>query len=161
MQLAIARGCELEELALEDLQAIDPALDQSVYAALDMDRALGARDHFGGTAPAQVRAACERARERIARLVCADAEQLAAPEIDAIAAYLHDEQVRQVEAAARRVSGRFGDRPMPIVALGSGAFIARAVAERLGAGMRAMPWSAAESDVAPAAALAELAAGAC
>ena len=43
------------------------------------------------------------ARERIARLVCADAEQLDADEIDAIAAYLGAEQVRQIEAAARRV----------------------------------------------------------
>ena len=43
------------------------------------------------------------ARERIARLVCSDADQLDAGEIDAIAAFLHGEQLRQIEDAARRV----------------------------------------------------------
>jgi probable H4MPT-linked C1 transfer pathway protein len=98
------------------------------------------------------------ARERVARLVCSDVEQLHPREIEAIAAHLHSEQVRQVEAAARRVSARLPDRAMPIVALGSGAFIARAVARRLGRSVLEMPWSTAERDVAPAAALAELAA---
>ena len=45
------------------------------------------------------------ARERIARLVCADVEQLGAGEVDAIAAFLAGEQLRGLEAAARRVSG--------------------------------------------------------
>jgi hypothetical protein len=67
--------------------------------------------------------------------------------------------VRQVEAAARQVSTRFPERTMPIVALGSGAFIACEVAERMGRPVLEMPWSAAERDVAPAAALAELGAG--
>jgi probable H4MPT-linked C1 transfer pathway protein len=98
------------------------------------------------------------ARERVARLVCADAEQLEPGEIETIAAYLHSEQVRQVETAARQVSTRFAGTAMPVVALGVGAFIARAVAERLGRPMRELPWSAAERDMAPAAALAELAA---
>ena len=48
------------------------------------------------------------ARERIARLVCADVEQLDAGEIDAIAAFLAGEQLRQIEEAARRVQ-----RPLP------------------------------------------------
>ena len=43
------------------------------------------------------------ARERIARLVCADVEQLDADEVDAIAAFLYGEQLRQLEDAARRV----------------------------------------------------------
>src|SRR3954470_17653291 len=70
------------------------------------------------------------ARERIARLVCADVEQLDDDEIDAIAAFLHDEQVRQIEAAARRAP----DLPpaAPVVAVGSGAHLAREVAARLG-----------------------------
>jgi hypothetical protein len=71
------------------------------------------------------------ARERIARLVCADVEQLGADEIDAIAAFLHGEQLRALEDAARRVQ-----RPLPsdapVAAAGTGAFLARAVAARLG-----------------------------
>jgi probable H4MPT-linked C1 transfer pathway protein len=103
-------------------------------------------------------ASVECARERVARLVCADEEQLEPGELEAIATYLHTEQVRQIEAAARQVSTRFSPTATPVVAFGVGAFIARAVAERLDRPVREMPWSAAECDVAPAAALAELAA---
>jgi (4-(4-[2-(gamma-L-glutamylamino)ethyl]phenoxymethyl)furan-2-yl)methanamine synthase len=97
-------------------------------------------------------ATVECARERVARLVCADAEQLGAGEIEAIAAYLHGEQVRQIAAAARRVSAA------PIVPLGAGAFLAREVAARLDRPVLEMPWGPAERDAAPAAALARLAA---
>ena len=55
------------------------------------------------------------------------------------------------------MSTRFAGAP-PVVTLGVGAFLARAVAERLGRPVLELPWSAAERDAAPAAALAELAA---
>jgi (4-(4-[2-(gamma-L-glutamylamino)ethyl]phenoxymethyl)furan-2-yl)methanamine synthase len=103
-------------------------------------------------------ATVEFARERVARLVCADADQLAVEEVDAIAEFLRAEQVRQIEAAVRRVSGRVGD-DLPVVPLGAGAFMARAAAEHLGRALVELPWSAAERDAAPAAALAELLAG--
>jgi probable H4MPT-linked C1 transfer pathway protein len=103
-------------------------------------------------------ASVEGARERVARLVCADAEQLEPGEVETIAAYLHAEQVRQIEAAARQVSTRFPGSATPVVTFGSGAFLARAAAERLGRAVLEMPWSPAERDAAPAAALAELAA---
>jgi probable H4MPT-linked C1 transfer pathway protein len=102
-------------------------------------------------------ATVEFARERVARLVCADVEQLGAAEIDAIAAYLYSEQLRLVEAAARDAGTQL-TALAPVVPLGSGAFLAREVAERLGVGVRDLPWSEAERAVAPAAALAELAA---
>jgi probable H4MPT-linked C1 transfer pathway protein len=89
------------------------------------------------------------ARERIARLVCSDVEQLDAGEIDAIAAFLYAEQLRQLEAAARRVA-RPLPLPAPIVAVGSGAHMAREVARRLGRGVAEAPASG------PAAALAAL-----
>jgi probable H4MPT-linked C1 transfer pathway protein len=95
------------------------------------------------------------ARERVARLVCSDAEQLSVEEIDAIAAFLHAEQVRQIEAAARRVLARVHGTA-PVVPLGVGAFLAREVAERLGRPVAELPWTPAERDAAPAAALAEL-----
>jgi (4-(4-[2-(gamma-L-glutamylamino)ethyl]phenoxymethyl)furan-2-yl)methanamine synthase len=85
------------------------------------------------------------ARERIARLVCSDVEQLDKTEIDAIAAYLHGEQVRQIEDAARRV----GPPDAPVVAAGSGAFLGHEVAARLGRPVAAAPGG-------PAAALAAL-----
>jgi uncharacterized hydantoinase/oxoprolinase family protein len=77
---------------------------------------------------------------------------------DAVAAFLDAEQVRQIEAAVRRVRGRLDGDP-PVVPLGAGAFLAREAAERLGRAVVELPWSAAEGDAAPAAALAELLAG--
>jgi probable H4MPT-linked C1 transfer pathway protein len=95
------------------------------------------------------------ARERIARLVCSDVDQLDAGEIAAIAAFLHGEQLRQIEEAARRVA-----RPLPpeatVVAVGAGAFLGRAVAARLGRAVADAPWGATGTEMAPAAALAAL-----
>ena len=101
--------------------------------------------------PADVAAA----RERVARLVCSDAEQLEAAEIDAIAAHLHNEQIRQIEAAARQVLERV-PAGAPVVPLGIGAPMAHEVAERLGREVAELPWTEDERDAAPAAALAEL-----
>jgi probable H4MPT-linked C1 transfer pathway protein len=71
------------------------------------------------------------ARERIARLVCSDVEQLDDDEIDAVAAFLYGEQLRQLEEAARRVHSALPP-DAPVVAVGSGAFLGREVAVRLG-----------------------------
>ena len=97
------------------------------------------------------------ARERIARLVCADAEQLDEAEVDAIATFLHDAQVRQIEDAARRVQGPLPPGA-PVVAVGSGAFLGREVAARLARAVAdaPAPWGATDGEVAPAAALAVL-----
>jgi argininosuccinate lyase len=65
VRLAIARGCDLEGLSLTDFQHLHPAITDAVYAVLDVDRAVAARDHVGGTAPRQVREACQRARIRL------------------------------------------------------------------------------------------------
>jgi (4-(4-[2-(gamma-L-glutamylamino)ethyl]phenoxymethyl)furan-2-yl)methanamine synthase len=95
------------------------------------------------------------ARERIARLVCSDVEQLESAEIDAIAAYLHGEQLRALEEAARRVQ-RTLSPDAPVVLVGSGAFLGREVAARLGRAVAEGPWSATDGEMAPAAALAAL-----
>jgi probable H4MPT-linked C1 transfer pathway protein len=97
------------------------------------------------------------ARERIARLVCSDVEQLHADEVDAIAAFLHGEQLRQLEEAARRVHDVL-PADAPVVAVGSGAFLGREVAARLGRALADVPapWGATGGEVAPAAALAAL-----
>ena len=97
------------------------------------------------------------ARERIARLVCADAEQLDAGEVDAIAAFLYGEQLRQLEDAARRVQRQLPP-DAPVVAVGSGAFLGREIAARLERTVAdaPVPWGATGGEVAPAAALAAL-----
>ena len=93
------------------------------------------------------------ARERIARLVCSDLDQLGEADVDAIAAFLHGEQLRQIEAAARRAGQTPG---APVVAVGAGAFMGREVAARLGRALADAPWDAGAGEVAPAAALAAL-----
>src|SRR3954451_16273713 len=95
------------------------------------------------------------ARERIARLVCADVEQLDASEVDAIAAFLYGEQLRQIEDAARRVQRPLSSEA-PVVAVGAGVVMGREVAARLGRVVAdaPAPWGATGGKVAPAAALA-------
>jgi (4-(4-[2-(gamma-L-glutamylamino)ethyl]phenoxymethyl)furan-2-yl)methanamine synthase len=95
------------------------------------------------------------ARERIARLVCSDVEQLDTAAIDAIAAYLHGEQLRVLEEAARRVQRALAS-DAPVVLVGAGAFLGREVAARLGRAVADGPWSATDGEMAPAAALAAL-----
>jgi argininosuccinate lyase len=52
---AIARGCELGDLPLEDLQRFSPLIGRDVYAALTVEASLRARSVVGGTAPEAVR----------------------------------------------------------------------------------------------------------
>ncbi len=58
-------NCDLAELPLKQLKSLCPKIDKGVYAALTLEGAVAARDHFGGTAPSQVKAAIRRARARL------------------------------------------------------------------------------------------------
>jgi (4-(4-[2-(gamma-L-glutamylamino)ethyl]phenoxymethyl)furan-2-yl)methanamine synthase len=121
-----------------------PVASELFAISADVHLVLGHLEVYDCPTPDGRPATVEFARERIARLVCSDVDQLEAAEIDAIAAYLHGEQVRQIEEAARRVA-----QDGPVVAAGSGAFMAREVAARLGRAVAA-------DAVGPAAALAAL-----
>jgi len=75
----------------------------------------------------------ECARERLARLVCADAEMLNEAEVLALARYLYEQQVQQVTTALLQVLSRFDDGLLcPVVATGLGRFLAEECARRLG-----------------------------
>jgi argininosuccinate lyase len=63
---AIDVGRDLGELALEDLQRFSDKIESDVFQVLSLEGSVSARDHIGGTAPSQVRAAVGRARERLA-----------------------------------------------------------------------------------------------
>ena len=58
-------GVDLPQLSLADLQAFSPLVAEDVFAVLTVEGSLAARDHIGGTAPNQVRAAIVRARGRL------------------------------------------------------------------------------------------------
>ena len=49
--LADDKGCALESLSLEDMQAIAPDLTADILPVLSIDHALAARASYGGTAP--------------------------------------------------------------------------------------------------------------
>lgn len=66
VRAAEAQGCDLPDLPLAQLQEFASEIEADVFAALTVEGALAARDHIGGTAPAQVRAAIARARAALA-----------------------------------------------------------------------------------------------
>jgi len=55
----LERGCDLDELPLDVLQAIDGRIDDRVFDVLSVDASVASRTSYGGTAP-------ERVREQIA-----------------------------------------------------------------------------------------------
>ena len=62
---AVEKNCELDQLDESDFQNISSALSHDIYDVLNMDNALTARGHYGGTAPSAVLDACKRARKRL------------------------------------------------------------------------------------------------
>ncbi|HEX2200447.1 MAG TPA: argininosuccinate lyase [Gammaproteobacteria bacterium] len=64
---ALEQGKELAQLSLEELQGLSPAIENDVFEVLSLEGSINSRNHIGGTAPAQVRAAAKRARERLAK----------------------------------------------------------------------------------------------
>jgi len=99
----------------------------------------------------------EFAAERLARVVCADIDMLGREEIERLAGYVGSAQIGQIEKAMSQViSG--SNVEGPVVAVGVGAFLARAAASRLGLEYQ-QPASLAEGEtgnVAPAVAVAHL-----
>ena len=66
VQYAQANNKALEELSLEELTAQHSvSIDESVYQVLSLAGSVQSRDHIGGTAPTQVKAAISSARTRI------------------------------------------------------------------------------------------------
>jgi len=63
---AESRGCDLAELPLPELRAFSDLVQDDVFGVLTLEGSVGSRDHPGGTAPAQVRAAIAAARASLA-----------------------------------------------------------------------------------------------
>jgi argininosuccinate lyase len=62
---AEAKGCGLDELALADMQTIEPKITQDIFAVLAPENSVKSRVSYGGTAPQNVR---KMARAWIKRL---------------------------------------------------------------------------------------------
>jgi argininosuccinate lyase len=62
--LAASRGCDLDEVPLEEMQALEPLINENVIAVLGVDNAVAARKSYGGTAPSEVMARIADAKKR-------------------------------------------------------------------------------------------------
>ncbi len=55
VKAAEERGCDLADLPIDSLQAIDERIDERVYDVLSVEMSVASRTSYGGTAPACVR----------------------------------------------------------------------------------------------------------
>lgn len=69
VKLALEKGCDLKDLILADLRTLYPEMPNEVYQVLDTTQSMNARDHIGGTATVQVKAACQRATTRLENML--------------------------------------------------------------------------------------------
>jgi argininosuccinate lyase len=67
VRLAIDTDRDLSQIDLDEYKRLSPVIGKDVYAVLTVEGSLKARDHLGGTAPSQVKAAIKRARQRMQR----------------------------------------------------------------------------------------------
>ena len=66
VRFAETRGCDLADLALDDLQKFSPLIAADVFDALTLEGSMNSRSHIGGTAPARVKAAIVKVRKALA-----------------------------------------------------------------------------------------------
>jgi argininosuccinate lyase len=66
VRLGIESKRDLSEMSLSELQSLSALIESDVFEVLTLEGSVSARNHFGGTAPDQVRAAIIRARQRLA-----------------------------------------------------------------------------------------------
>jgi argininosuccinate lyase len=69
VRLAIDTDRDLSQIDLDEYKKLSPAIGKDVYGVLTVEGSLKARDHLGGTAPSQVKAAIKRARKRIFKMI--------------------------------------------------------------------------------------------
>ena len=68
VQLCLEQNCELQDLPLNELQALSPAFKEDFYDCLKLASVLAIHDVPGGTAPGRVRQAIVTARKQIESL---------------------------------------------------------------------------------------------
>ncbi len=60
---AEAKGCDLPDLSLEEMQQVHPGITDDVFSVLGVHNSVASRTSYGGTAPDQVRAQAARWKE--------------------------------------------------------------------------------------------------
>ncbi len=59
VRVCVDRGCDLADLSVNELQSFHPDIGNDVHQVLTLEGSVAARNHVGGTAPEQVRAAAQ------------------------------------------------------------------------------------------------------
>ena len=62
VKYGVDSGKDLAEMSLDELRRFSDQIEQDVFEVLTLEGSVNARDHIGGTAPAQVLAAVQRGR---------------------------------------------------------------------------------------------------
>jgi len=65
VRLCVDSGRDLDGLSLDEMKTFSSHIEADVFDVLTVEGSVAARDHVGGTAPAQVRKAIKRARKRL------------------------------------------------------------------------------------------------
>ncbi|KAF0811198.1 argininosuccinate lyase [Alcanivorax sp. S71-1-4] len=63
----VAQKKDLSDMSISELRQFSDQIDEDVFEVLTLEGSVSARNHIGGTAPEQVRAAVARAREALSR----------------------------------------------------------------------------------------------
>lgn len=64
VKMAEGKGCDLEDLSLAEMQSVEAAISEEIFAVLGVGNSVASRTSEGGTAPDNVSAAAKEARER-------------------------------------------------------------------------------------------------
>lgn len=67
VKYGVDSGKDLAEMSLDELRRFSEQIDADVFDVLTLEGSVNARDHIGGTAPNQVRAAVTRGRQLLAQ----------------------------------------------------------------------------------------------
>ncbi len=67
VRYGIENDKDLSDMSLDELQQFSDILEQDVFDVLTLEGSVASRNHIGGTAPNQVRAAIMRARDTLSR----------------------------------------------------------------------------------------------
>lgn len=65
VRACVDQNCDLSDLKLDDLQKFSALIEADVFKVLTLEGSVAARDHIGGTAPTQVRAAIAHIRAQL------------------------------------------------------------------------------------------------
>lgn len=66
VRYGVEKNKDLAEMSLAELRQFSDKIDEDVFAVLTLEGSVNARNHLGGTAPAQVKEAIQRAKQSIA-----------------------------------------------------------------------------------------------